>query len=96
MPVACTIKALNVAATNYNTPDAESMTITVFKGSTLANILATGQTAMTCTVTTNGGGGSCSDTTHPISVNAGDLVSLQFKQTSTVPSNMVTMSLVCQ
>jgi hypothetical protein len=96
MPVACTIKALNVAATNYNTPGAESMTITVFKGSTLANIIAAGQTAMTCTVTTNGGGGSCSDTTHPISVNAGDLVSLQFKQTSTVPFNMVTISLVCQ
>ena len=96
MPVSCTINALNVAASNYNTPGAESTTITVFKGTSLANILASGQTSMTCTVTTNNNSSSCSDTTHPIAVNAGDLVSLKFHQTSSVPYNMVTISLVCQ
>ena len=93
MPVSCTIKALNVAASNYSHPGLESTTITVYKGNTLANIAATG---MTCTVTTNDNSSSCSDTTHPIAVNAGDLVSLQFKQTSSAPYNMVTISLVCQ
>jgi hypothetical protein len=101
MPVACTIVALNVGATNYLTNAANTMTFTVFKASTLAAILVAPPTSMTCTLTTDGSAAAttsahCSDTAHPIAVNATDIVSLQFQQTNGAPVNRVTTSLVCQ
>jgi hypothetical protein len=88
MPVSCTLKALNVAAKNYFAPGPETMTITVYKNSAA--------TLMTCSLTTNNSSANCSDTAHTIALVAGDTLTLAFTQTSIVPYNMITTSLVCQ
>lgn len=88
MPVACTMKALNVGAFNYFTAGADTMTLTVVKNSVA--------TTMTCAVTTNNNSSSCSDQTHTFTVVGGDTITLRFTQTNTTPYNLVTTSLVCQ
>jgi Collagen triple helix repeat (20 copies) len=88
MPTACTMSALNVAVNNYNAAAADTTTITVYKNQ--------GITPMTCSVSTNGNGSSCRDTTHTFAVVGGDSISVAFSETNINPYNMVTVELVCQ
>jgi hypothetical protein len=88
MPTACTMSALNVGVNNYNAATPDSTTITVYK-----NLVAT---SMTCSVSTNGNGSSCRDTTHTFVVVGGDTISVAFSETNINPFNMVTVQLVCQ
>ena len=88
MPASCTLKALNVGVANYFSPGLNSITLTVYKNGAAQ--------AMACSVTLNGGSGSCSDSTHVVALAAGDTLSLQYKETALDPYEMVTTSLVCQ
>ena len=88
VPAACTLKALNVGVNNYFAAGPNTITITVYK-----NFAAT---ALACSVTLNGGAGSCSNSTNTIAVAAGDTLSLQYAETSLDPYEMVTTTLVCQ
>jgi hypothetical protein len=82
------VAALNVGVNNYNTPAADTTTITVYK-----NTVAT---TMTCSVNTDGNGAGCTDSTHTFSVAQGDSLALGFSETNSNPFNMVTVGLVCQ
>jgi hypothetical protein len=88
MPMACTISALNVGVNNYQTPGADTTTITVYKNGAA--------TSMSCSVNTNGNGSSCQDATHTFSVMGGDTVTAVFTETNFNPFNLVTVNLVCQ
>jgi hypothetical protein len=88
MPIACTMSALNVGANNYFAVGADTETILIYKNSL--------PTAMTCSVTTNGNGSSCADTTNTFAVSAGDTISLAFSQTANAPFNKVVVKLACQ
>lgn len=88
MPMACTMSALNVGVNNYQTPGADTTTITVYK-----NGIAT---PMSCSVNTNGNGSSCQDATHTFSVAGGDSITTVFTETNINPFNRVTVNLVCQ
>jgi hypothetical protein len=87
-PVACTVAALNVGVNNYNTAATDTTTIKVYK-----NAVAT---TMTCSVTTDGNGLGCTDSTHTFTVVQGDTLALGFTETNSNPFNMVTVGLVCQ
>jgi hypothetical protein len=88
MPVACTMSALNVGVNNYNASIADVTAITVYKNSAA--------TSMTCSVSTNGNGANCRDTTHTFAVVGGDTISVAFSESNINPFNMVTVQLVCQ
>jgi hypothetical protein len=88
MPTACTMSALNVGVNNYNAATPDTTTITVYKNQVV--------TPMTCSVSTNGNGSSCRDTTHTFAVSGGDTISIAFSETNLNPFNMVTVQLVCQ
>jgi hypothetical protein len=51
---------------------------------------------MTCSVTTDGNAGGCTDSTHTFAVVQGDSLALAFVETNSNPFNMVTVGLVCQ
>jgi Collagen triple helix repeat (20 copies)/IPT/TIG domain len=87
-PVACTVSALNVGVNNYQSSGPDTTTITVYKNGN--------PTSMTCSASTNGGKGGCSDTTDTFGVVQGDTLSLHFSETNVSPFNMVTVALVCQ
>jgi hypothetical protein len=87
-PGACTVIAFNLAANNYITPYSDTSTVTVYQNSIA--------TAMTCSVTTNGNGASCSDTTDTFTVAAGDTLSLQYQESTNLPLVLLTSTLVCQ
>jgi hypothetical protein len=87
-PIACTVSALNVGVNNYNTPGSDTTKITVYK-----NMAAT---TMTCSVSTDGNAGGCTDSTHTFTVVQGDSLALGFVETNSTPANMVTIGLVCQ
>lgn len=88
MPVACTMSALNVGVDNFQAAGVDTTTITVYHNGSA--------TLMSCSVTTDGDGSSCHDTTHTFSVSAGDSISLGFVETNASPYNKVNMELVCQ
>lgn len=88
MPMACIMSALNVGVNNYQTPGADTTTMTVYKNGVA--------TTMSCSVNTNGNGSSCQDATHTFSVAGGDSISLVFSETNINPFNKITVSLVCQ
>jgi hypothetical protein len=87
-PSACTVTALNLGANNYFTTNADTSTVVVYK-----NAVAT---SMSCSVTTNGTGSSCSDTTHTFAVAGGDTLSLAYSETNIVPFVKLTSMLICQ
>jgi hypothetical protein len=87
-PVTCTVAALNVGVNNYNTPAADTTTITVYE-----NTVAT---TMTCSVNTDGNGVGCTDSAHTFTVAQGDTLALGFSETNSNPFNMVTRGLICQ
>ena len=80
--------ALNVGVNNYSSPAADTTKIQVYK-----NQVAT---TMTCSVSTDGTSGGCTDSTHTFAVFQGDSLALGFKETNTNPFNLVTVGLVCQ
>jgi hypothetical protein len=82
------VLALNVGANNYSVPEADITTVAVYK-----NGLAT---AMTCSVSTNGNGSSCSDNTDTFAVAGGDTLSLEYSESNNTPLMMVSTSLICQ
>jgi hypothetical protein len=87
VPAACTVSALNVGANNYFEPGSDTVTIAVYK-----NSVATG---MTCSVTTDNNGSSCSDTTHTFDVSGGDSLAISFSETNINPFVKVTTTLIC-
>jgi hypothetical protein len=88
-PAACTVVALNLGVNNFTAPQASDIsTVTVYKNSVA--------TSMTCNVTTDGNGASCSDTTDTFSVQGGDTLSLDFHETNVNPFNKLTTTLICQ
>jgi len=89
VPAPCIVVGLNVGVNNFSSPSgADTSTVTVYKNSVA--------TAMSCSVTTDGNGSSCSDSTHIFTVNGGDTLSLAFSETNINPFNKITTSLVCQ
>jgi hypothetical protein len=80
--------ALNVGANNYYTTSADTSTVVVYKNSAA--------TSMTCSVSTNGDGASCSDTTHTFTVRGGDTISLAFSESSILPFVKLSSMLICQ
>jgi hypothetical protein len=88
MPMACTMSALNVGVNNYNTPDLDVTTLTVYKNGSV--------TGMSCSVTTNNNGSSCQDKTHTFAVSGGDSISVAFSESNINPFNKVVVNLVCQ
>jgi len=88
IPSPCTVTALNLGANNYYTTAANTSTVVVYKNAAA--------TSMTCSVTTNGDGASCSDTTHTFSVKGGDMVSLGFSESSILPYVKLSSMLICQ
>jgi len=106
-PTACTLKALNVGVVNNSaegfgiTPD--TITITVQRAISGGSAIGSGfaPTAMTCSATVApqflGVLAVCSDTTHTISVNQADLLSIGFRESDlSAQPNIVTVGLVCQ
>ncbi len=100
-PAACTLKALNVGVINNSiiniSPYNDTVTITVERASNSTF----NPTAMTCGATLHsqflGTLAFCSDTTHTISLNQGDLLSLGFQETDVSGApNIVTVNLICQ
>jgi hypothetical protein len=87
-PVACTLSALNVAVNNFQTSVSDTTTITVYQ-----NQLAT---SMHCSVATDGNKSSCSDTTHTLSISAGDTLSIGFVETNDNPFNAITVQMQCE
>jgi hypothetical protein len=51
---------------------------------------------MTCSVSTNGNGSSCSDNTDTFAVAGGDTLSLEYSESNNTPLMMVSTSLICQ
>jgi hypothetical protein len=88
VPAACTVVALNLGANNFFAPGEDITTVAVYKNSAA--------TSMTCSVTTNNGGASCSDTTHTFAVQGGDTLSLAFSETNINPFVRLTSTLICQ
>jgi hypothetical protein len=87
-PANCTVIALNLGANNYYSPGSDTSTVTVYKNSVA--------TSMTCSVTVDGNGSSCADTTHTFAVNGGDTLSLAYSQTNGTPFVQFTSTLICQ
>jgi hypothetical protein len=79
---------LNLGANNYYTTSADTSTVVVYKNSTA--------TSMTCSVSTNGDGASCSDTTHTFAAKGGDTISLAFSESSILPFVKLSSVLICQ
>jgi hypothetical protein len=88
VPAACSVSALNVGANNYYSAGSDTSTITVYKNSAA--------TSMTCSVTTDGAGSSCSDTTHTFTVAGGDILSLAYHETNINPYVKLSTTLICQ
>jgi hypothetical protein len=88
VPAACTVSALNVGANNYYSAGADTVTIAVFKNSVA--------TSMTCGVTVNNNGNSCSDTTHTFAADGGDTLAISFSETNINPYVKVTTTLICK
>jgi len=105
-PAACSMKALNVGVVNNTlnfgiAPDI--ITITLQRAVSINAVVQSGfnPTGMACSATVNPQLLSiqafCSDTTHTISVNQGDLLSIGFQESDVSdPPNIVTVNLVCQ
>jgi len=87
-PSPCTVTALNLGANNYYSTSANTSTVVVYKNSVA--------TSMTCSVTTDGNGASCSDNTHTFSVKGGDTLSLAFSESSILPYVKLSTMLICQ
>jgi hypothetical protein len=79
---------LNLGANNYFSPGSNTSTITVYHNSKA--------TTMTCSVTTDGDGAGCSDSTHTFTVHAGDTLSLAYKETNPNPVVKLSSTLICQ
>ena len=88
VPAGCTVSALNVGANNYYSAGSDTSTITVYKNSAA--------TSMTCSVTTDGAGSSCSDTTHTFTVAGGDILSFAYRETNINPYVKLSTTLICQ
>ena len=88
VPAACTVSALNVGANNYYSAGSDTSTITVYKNSAA--------TSMSCSVTTDGAGSSCSDTTHTFTVAGGDILSFAYRETNINPYVKLSTMLICQ
>jgi hypothetical protein len=89
-PASCTMKALNIGVSNYNSPTGGSdpSTFRVYHNGSA--------TSMTTQVTTNGSTAAASDTTHTFSVSAGDTLSVTFSETNATPFNRITVALDCE
>jgi hypothetical protein len=88
LPAACTVSYLKVGTYNYYSDAADSSTIKVLKNGTA--------TSMLCTINTPSGGKAvCSDTTDTFSAVAGDILTLEYQQTSTTPYVAYTTALAC-
>jgi hypothetical protein len=106
-PKACTLAALNVGVVNNNVApppiSRDTITITVERAISGGPAIESdfNPTAMTCGATLPnqflGTVAFCSDTTHTLSLNQGDLLSIGFSETDiSGPPNIVTVGLVCQ
>lgn len=87
-PVACTLSSLNAVVNNYASSSADTTTITIYQNQ--------GATALSCPVSTNGNKSSCTDTTHTLTVNKGDLIAIGFVESNANPFNAVTVQVTCQ
>ena len=87
-PATCTMSALNLAVSNVFTATTDTVTVTVYHGSSA--------TSMTASVTVNGNSVSNSDKTHTFSVTAGDSLAVAWKETNPNGFNNNTIQLVCQ
>jgi hypothetical protein len=88
LPAACTVSYLEIGTYNYYTDAADSSTFTVLKNGV--------STSMACTAATPSGGKAiCSDTTHTFSVNAGDILTLEYTQTNSSPYVAISTALAC-
>jgi hypothetical protein len=87
VPADCTVSGLIVGANNYYDAGSDTITLVVYKN--------TGATTMTCSLTVNNNGASCSDTTHTFSASGGDTLSLAFSETNYLPYVKLTTSLLC-
>jgi hypothetical protein len=106
-PAACSMKALNVGVVNSNvstpSPFADTITITLQRAVSAGLVIESGfnPTGMACSAAVSPQFLSvqafCSDTTHTVSVNQGDLLSIGFQESDiSAPPNIVTVNLVCQ
>ena len=75
---------------NFTNPTPDTTIIEVWKNAVF--------TGMTCQVTTNGNGASCSDTADTFTVQGGDYLSINFSETSPngTITNSITTKLICQ
>ncbi len=102
VPSACTISQLNVGAVLSQTGSggAQISTITLFHGSAGAPPTATTITCTTGSIANSAGAiGSCSDSSHTVTVSAGDTLSLKLHDanaSNTSPVTLFTTHLRCQ
>ena len=87
-PASCTMKALNLAVTNYNASSADTTNVAVY--------LNGSNTGMHASVMTSGNSATASDTTHTFAVAAGQTLSIGFSETNINPFNKITVELICQ
>jgi hypothetical protein len=87
-PTACTLGSLSVTINPFEPAGSDTTTITVYH-----NLSAS---LITCQVTTNTTIGSCTDTTHTVSVSKGDLLSVAFIETNAIPFNAISITMTCQ
>ena len=102
-PKACTLAALNVGVLNNNVdslpinPDAITITVERYTNGDPGFVPAAMQCSATLRNQFAGTTAFCSDTTHTIALNQGDLLSIGFQETDvSAPPNIVTVGLVCQ
>jgi len=87
-PIACTMSGLFVAAKNYQTIGANTMTITIYHN--------TSPTSLGCTLTTDGNTQTCTDPVHTFSVAVGDSISIAYEETDSNPIDVITVQMKCQ
>jgi hypothetical protein len=87
-PIACTLSGLAVGVNNFASSGSDTSTIVIYQNGA--------PTSLTCSVTTNGNKSSCTDTTHTLSVSAGDLLSIGFYESNDTPFNALTVAMSCQ
>jgi hypothetical protein len=79
VPLACTINQMSIGGLETYVGSAETVTFTLYYGTT--GVSPTTASSITCTTASIPGGsgntGSCSDTTHTLSVTAGEMLSIR-------------------
>jgi len=101
VPYACTVSGIFFSGlTTTTAASTNTQTITVFKNPAQTGIAASGgtNTGMTCSITsgtTLGEKVSCSDTTHTVSLVAGDTIYIQYTETNTAPFIKDGIAMIC-